>query len=144
MRPIYTILKLLLILFFFGAGGCQQDPSSSRENLARVVVAMDATFIPMSFMNSENQLDGFEVDLLKELAQDANFVYELVNVEWGGLFGGLVTKKFDLVISSVGIIEERKKKMAFVIKTVSRSNLLSLIIRKMPKKERLRKWSKKI
>ncbi|MBT5469653.1 MAG: transporter substrate-binding domain-containing protein [Nitrospina sp.] len=115
MRPIYTILKLLLILFFFGAGGCQQDPSSSRENLARVVVAMDATFIPMSFMNSENQLDGFEVDLLKELAQDANFVYELVNVEWGGLFGGLVTKKFDLVISSVGIIEERKKKMAFSI-----------------------------
>lgn len=66
-------------------------------------------------MNNENQLDGFEVDLIKEVASEANLDYELVNVEWSGLFGGLITKKFDLVISSVGIIEERKKKMAFSI-----------------------------
>ncbi|MGK0178412.1 MAG: ABC-type amino acid transport substrate-binding protein, partial [Nitrospinales bacterium] len=47
--------------------------------------------------------------------QEANLEYELVNVEWGGLFGGLITGKFDLVISSVGIIDERKKRMAFSI-----------------------------
>ncbi|MEK9628171.1 MAG: transporter substrate-binding domain-containing protein [Nitrospinota bacterium] len=83
--------------------------------LDRVVIAIDATFIPMSFMNTENELDGFEVDLIKEVVREANLEYELVNVEWGGLFGGLITKKFDLVISSVGIIEERKKRMAFSI-----------------------------
>ncbi len=115
MRPIYTILTLILILLLVALGGCEQAPSSSGEKITRIVVAMDATFVPMSFMNSENQLDGFEVDLLKELAEDANLEYELVNVEWGGLFGGLITRKFDLVISSVGIIEERKKKMAFSI-----------------------------
>jgi ABC-type amino acid transport substrate-binding protein len=42
-------------------------------------------------------------------------VVELINVEWGGLFAGLITKKFDLIISSVGIIAERKKRMAFSI-----------------------------
>jgi len=106
---------VLLLTSLVWAGGCQQNTDSPLDPVAKVVVAIDATFIPMSFMNSENQLDGFEVDLIKEIVRDANLEYELVNVEWGGLFGGLITGKFDLVISSVGILEERKKRMAFSI-----------------------------
>ena len=51
------------------------------------------------------------------MTREANLDYELVNIEWGGLFGGLITKKFDLVISSVGIIEERKKEWPSVFPT---------------------------
>jgi len=113
MKVFYSNFKILLFVSLFLASACQE--STAPEPKSRVVVAIDATFIPMSFMNTENQLDGFEVDLIKEVAQEANLKYELVNVEWGGLFGGLITGKFDLVISSVGIIEERKKRMAFSI-----------------------------
>ncbi len=107
--------SILILTVFILASGCEQNSASQPEATKRVVVAIDATFIPMSFMSSENQLDGFEVDLIKELAKEAQMKYELVNVEWGGLFGGLITRKFDLIISSVGIIEERKKRMAFSI-----------------------------
>jgi len=69
----------------------------------------------MSFLNDRGELDGFEVDLIKAVAKNAGFDYELVNVEWGGLFGGVITKKFDLVISSITILEERKNRMAFSI-----------------------------
>ena len=95
--------------------GCQPHSNSNPSSKNQVIIAIDATFIPMAFMNQKNQLDGFEVDLIKEVAREASLDYELVNIEWGGLFGGLITKKFDLVISSVGIIEERKKRMAFSI-----------------------------
>lgn len=115
MQLIHAHINVLWIIFFLSLGGCQQHSSPGAEEITRVVIAIDATFIPMSFMNSENQLDGFEVDLIKEVTREANLQYELVNVEWGGLFGGLITKKFDLVISSVGIIEERKRRMAFSI-----------------------------
>ena len=108
-------LAKFLVSFFFFLVACNQNSSSNLESISRVVVAIDATFIPMSFINRENQLDGFEVDLIKEVAREANLSYKLINVEWGGLFGGLITKKFDLVISSVGIIEERKRRMAFSI-----------------------------
>ena len=108
-------LAKFVMLFSVFLAGCHQHSSPDPESISRVVVAIDATFIPMSFINVENQLDGFEVDLIKEVAREANLSYELVNVEWGGLFGGLITKKFDLVISSVGIIEERKIRMAFSI-----------------------------
>lgn len=93
--------------------GCGQG--SQEANNQKLVIAVDATFIPMSFLNDQGELDGFEVDLIKEVVRSAGFDYELVNVEWGGLFGGLITKKFDLVISSITILEERKNRMAFSI-----------------------------
>ena len=104
-------LKIVLIIFCVGCLGCGQGKPQS----SRLVIAIDATFIPMSFLNDQGELDGFEVDLIKEVAKNAGFDYELVNVEWGGLFGGLITEKFDLVISSITILEERKDRMAFSI-----------------------------
>ena len=107
------ILKIILSVFCVWCLGCGQDSLDSKKT--RFVIAIDATFVPMSFLNDQGKLDGFEVDLIKAVAKNAGFDYELVNVEWGGLFGGLITKKFDLVISSITILEERKNRMAFSI-----------------------------
>ncbi len=105
------ILRIVLSVFCLWCLSCQKDET---QNL-RLVIAIDATFIPMSFLNDQGELDGFEVDLIKEVVKNAGFDYELVNVEWGGLFGGLVTGKFDLAISSIAILDERKARMAFSI-----------------------------
>ena len=107
------VFKIILSIFCVWCLGCGQD-SREAEN-PKLVIAIDATFVPMSFLNDQGALDGFEVDLIKEVVKNAGFDYELVNVEWGGLFGGLITKKFDLVISSITILEERKNRMAFSV-----------------------------
>lgn len=106
-------LKIVLAVFCVGCLGCGQGSPGSKN--PKLVIAIDATFIPMSFLNDQGALDGFEVDLIKEVVKNSGFDYELVNVEWGGLFGGLITEKFDLVISSITILEERKNRMAFSI-----------------------------
>ena len=106
-------LKIFLSIACLWCVGCGQDIQEAKH--PKLVIAVDATFIPMSFVNDQGALDGFEVDLIKEVVKNAGFDYELVNVEWGGLFGGLITKKFDLVISSITILEERKNRMAFSI-----------------------------
>ncbi len=105
--------KIVLSVFCVGCLGCGQGSHETQNS--RLVIAIDATFIPMSFLNDQGELDGFEVDLIKEVVKNSGFDYELVNVEWGGLFGGLITEKFDLVISSITILEERKNRMAFSI-----------------------------
>ena len=110
-------LLLFLITILFPLFGCGSEPLTDGSAKEKVImtVAVDATLIPMSFVGDDNQLTGFEVDLIREVARGAGFGIELVNVEWAGLFGGLVTRKFDVVISSVTILEERKKRMAFSI-----------------------------
>ncbi len=107
------ISNIILAVFCAFSLGCGQSSQDLQKN--KLVIALDATFIPMSFLNDQGQLDGFEVDLIKAVAKNSGFDYELVNVEWGGLFGGLITKKFDLVISSITILAERKNRMAFSI-----------------------------
>ena len=108
--------------------GCQEASESVPGLRPRLTVATDTTLIPMSYINDDGNIVGFEPDLLTEVSKRAGFDYDLVNVEWPGLFGGLITKKFDLVISSVTILEERKERMAF-----SRPYLksgLALVVRK--------------
>jgi glutamine transport system substrate-binding protein len=107
------LFKIILSVFFAGCLGCGQG--SHKDKTPALVIAIDATFVPMSFLNQRGEMDGFEVDLIKEVVKNAGFDHELVNVEWGGLFGGLITKKFDLVISSITILEERRNRMAFSI-----------------------------
>ncbi len=94
------------ILFTAGCGG-GESPGET------YVVATDATLVPMSFIGADNGIIGFEPDLISALAKKAGVNLRVVNVEWAGLFGGLITKKFDMVISSVTILEERKARMAF-------------------------------
>jgi len=97
---------------------CQDSspPASPEPNpKPKLTIAIDATFIPMSFVNDQDQLTGFEVDLIKAVVNEAGYGYKLINVEWSGLFGGLIAKKFDLLISSITILEERKERMAFSI-----------------------------
>ena len=60
--------------------GCQPHSTSKLASKTQVVIAIDATFVPMAFMNQQNQLDGFEVDLIKEVAREANLDYDLVNI----------------------------------------------------------------
>lgn len=103
----------IIFLFFFGLViGCGNN-GDHKDNT--YVVATDATLPPISFMSVGNDMIGFEPDLIRAIADRAGFNVHLVNVEWAGLFGGLITKKFDMVISSVTVLEERKKRMSFSI-----------------------------
>jgi len=113
---------IFLILFC----GCGKDAGKSdREKL---IVATDATLIPMAFMTDDNRIDGFEIDLMKAIAGKAGFEWEMINVEWAGLFGGLITRKYDMAISSITILDERKKRMAFSIPYLKSG--IALVVRK--------------
>ena len=74
------ILKKMILLFLLGVAlaGCGADA----ERSSKIVVATDATLVPMSFINDRNQLDGFEVDLMRAVAREAGLEIEMINVEW--------------------------------------------------------------
>lgn len=108
-------------------GACNSE-TESIDKTNKIVIATDATLPPMSFVGENKKLEGFEPELVMALAKEANLEVELINVEWAGLFGGLITKKFDAVISSVTILEERKEKMAFSVPYLKSG--LALVVRK--------------
>jgi polar amino acid transport system substrate-binding protein len=96
----------MLILATTIMAGCQ--PKSKK-----VVVATDATWPPMEYVDADKEIVGFDIDLMKAIAEEAGFEVEFKNVAWDGIFAGLAAGEYDAIISSVTITDGRKEKYDF-------------------------------
>ncbi len=77
------------------------------------VIAQDATWPPMEFVDDNKQIIGFDTDYMRAAAKEAGYEVEFKNVAWDGIFAGLDAGKYDAVCSSVTITNERKATMDF-------------------------------
>lgn len=78
-----------------------------------IVFATDATWPPMEFVNDQKQLVGYSIDFMTAAGKEAGFTPVFKNTAWDGIFAGLAANKYDAIVSSVSITEERKKAMDF-------------------------------
>lgn len=76
-------------------------------------VGLDATYFPMEFLNDNEVIDGYDLDLAKEIAKEIGVTLKPVNVAFDNLFDELNDGKLDLIISSITITTERSKKFEF-------------------------------
>jgi len=77
------------------------------------VVATDASFPPMEFVDENKNLVGFDIDLMEAIAKAMGFTVEWKNTAWDGIFAGLESGDYDAIMSSVTITDERKQKYDF-------------------------------
>lgn len=75
--------------------------------------ASDCTWPPMEMLDENSQPAGYSIDYLKEVAKAAGFEVENLNIAWDGIFGGLMTDKYDIIASSTTITPERSREVLF-------------------------------
>ena len=78
-----------------------------------ITVATDATWPPMEMVNDNKEIVGYDIDFLRAVAEEGGFNVQFKNVAWDGIFAGIAAGKYDAIISSVTITDERKKTMDF-------------------------------
>ncbi len=100
------VRKIALLL---GAAMLLAVPAFSKT----IVIATDATWPPMEFVDANKEIIGFDADYVKAMAKEGGFEVEMKNVAWDGIFAGLAAGKYDAVCSSVTITDERKNGMDF-------------------------------
>lgn len=88
-------------------------PAAGVAKPVKLVVAHDATWPPMEFMDEKRNIVGYSVDYIDAVAKEGGFEVEHKSVAWDGIFAGLVGKKYDVIASSVTITAERGKVMDF-------------------------------
>jgi len=76
-------------------------------------VGVEGAYPPFSFVKPDGQLDGFDIDMARAIVKAAGAEVELVVSDWDGIIPALLAKKFDCIVASMSITEERKKKVAF-------------------------------
>lgn len=109
LRGFRAIAFLCIPLLLAACGEQTSAPDASKK----VVVASEASFPPMEFVEDSGAIVGFDIDLIKAVSAAAGVGIEIRNVAWDGIFGALKSGTADVIVSSVTITDERKGQFDF-------------------------------
>jgi arginine/ornithine transport system substrate-binding protein len=83
---------------------------------AALKVAIDPTYEPFTFKTADGKPTGFDVDIANALCEQIKRKCEFVEQVWDGMIPGLNAKKYDVIISSMSITDDRMKEVDFTDK----------------------------
>jgi lysine-arginine-ornithine-binding protein len=109
MRRLATGLMAAAALALLTTGVHAQDKR-------RVKIGTEGAYPPFNSIDANGELVGFDVDIAKALCDAANFECEFVVQDWDGMIPGLIAKKYDAIIASMSITDERRKVVDFTDK----------------------------
>lgn len=78
-----------------------------------IIFGTEGTYKPYTFHDVNNNLVGFDVDIGHAIAAKLDVKAKFVEGRWDSLIAGLDSKRYDAVISQVGITTERQVKYDF-------------------------------
>jgi lysine-arginine-ornithine-binding protein len=76
-------------------------------------MGIEAAYPPFNNKDASGQVVGFDVDIGNALCAKLKADCEVVTSDWDGIIPALNAKKFDFLISSLSITEERKQAVDF-------------------------------
>lgn len=82
----------------------------------KIRIAVEGAYPPFSEVGPDGQIKGFDIDIANALCADLKVQCTLVQQEFDGMIPALNARKFDAVIASMTITEERKRNVAFTDK----------------------------
>ncbi len=82
----------------------------------KIRVGVEGAYPPFSFVKPDGDLDGFDIEMARAIVDAAGADIIMVTQDWDGMIPALLAKKYDCILASMSITEERKKKVAFTNK----------------------------
>jgi lysine-arginine-ornithine-binding protein len=101
--------KLFTAVIAMAAFGLVAGSASAQT----VRIGTEGAYPPFNSIDSDGNLIGFDIDIANALCGAAKIECEFVVQDWDGMIPGLLAKKYDAIIASMSITEERKKKVDF-------------------------------
>jgi arginine/ornithine transport system substrate-binding protein len=83
---------------------------------ADLKVAIDPTYEPFTYKTADGKPTGFDVDIAEALCAQIKRKCVFVEQVWDSMIPGLQARKYDVIISSMSITEERKRVVDFTDK----------------------------
>ena len=89
-------------------------------------VAIDPTYEPFTYKTADGKPTGFDIDIANALCEHLQRKCVFVEQIWDSMIPGLMAKKYDVIISSMGITAERQMQIDFTDRYYSTPSRLVL------------------
>ncbi len=106
---ISTLLTTCLSLTTVQAGEVLDSIMSTKL----IKVATDSNWPPQSFINDKDKMDGFDVDVAREIAKRLGVDVEFVTPSWDLITAGSWNRRWDLHVGSMTPTQKRAEKLKF-------------------------------
>lgn len=111
-RVLTWVAGAAAVVMMFGATAASARSVDAIKKAGTIIVATEGQYAPFNFFEG-SKLSGFEVDLMEGVAKKMGLKIEWKTLGFDALLTGLGQDRWDLVIASHGITEERAKAVTF-------------------------------
>ena len=87
--------------------------AGSAMALDKVRIANETATPPFNFVDGDGKIQGFDVEIAAALCEVMGVAKVDVIQDWDGMIPGLLSKKFDAIISDMSITDKRKRVVNF-------------------------------
>lgn len=108
-----SLVALGIVLLTSLSACSKENKDTASKDDKKVIVGLDNTFVPMGFLDENNEIVGFDIDVAKEAFKRAGYTPEFQNIEWSMKEQTLKNGNIDCIWNGYSITEERKEKVAF-------------------------------
>lgn len=107
------IRQLTAVSMLITALALSTAASAQAPGWAKIRIGVEANYPPFSQMSPDGKFSGFDIDIANAICAQVKAECTMVSQEWDGMMPALNAKKFDMIVASMSITEERKKSADF-------------------------------
>lgn len=113
MKKILCLVLAAMMCFALAACGTNEvteEPTDATEVAAKhFAIATDMGFSPFEFQNADGEIVGIDMDILKAIAEDQGFTYDLQYIGWDAAIAACQAGQADGMIAGASITDARKE-----------------------------------
>ncbi|MDI3537727.1 MAG: polar amino acid transport system substrate-binding protein [Eubacteriaceae bacterium] len=108
-------ISILLIALLSGCASSTTSQSTYERIVSEgeMTFAMTGAYPPFNYIDENGELAGFDIDIANALAAEMGVTAVPITTDWDGIIGGLTGNRFDMIIGSMAITEERLEQVNF-------------------------------